>query len=364
MDKELEIFAKRLLQARIKAKLSMEKLSALMSEKMGVKVTKQAISKYEKAKMMPSSTILSAMAEVLNVDTDYFNRPFRFNIDDLKISFRKKANTTVGDQKALEVQIQDEVERYLEIEEILRVKPQNILRDSLIPDKKLESKNDMVIMAKRVREYWGLGKAPIANTQELLEALGIKILLTPAPDGFLGLSGIINERNWIIVLNKTDPYIERRRLTTLHELCHLLYNRYFSDQLSAHEIEKLCNAFANEMLLPGIKLKTLFDGKSQIAIEELISLSTIYGISVDAIVYKLKELDIIGEKRFRNFFILKNMYPDFKDRVEKPRYKEEATTRLQAMVYSALGQELISYSKAAALLGAKITNVRKNANTI
>ena len=65
MEKGLEIFAKRLQQARIKAKLSMEKLSTLMSEKADVKVTKQAISKYEKALMMPSSTVQIAMAEIL-----------------------------------------------------------------------------------------------------------------------------------------------------------------------------------------------------------------------------------------------------------------------------------------------------------
>lgn len=364
MVKGQEIFAKRLLQARIKAKLSMEKLSALMSEKADVKITKQAISKYEKAMMMPNSTVLCALALTLNVDPDYFSRPFKFNIGDLKISFRKKANTTVADQKALEIQIQDQVERYLEIEDILRIKPKTILNEYLIPTEPLSSNRDMVQMAKRVREYWGLGKAPIANTQELLEALGIKVLLTPAPSEFLGVSGIINEKYWIIVLNNSDPYIERRRLTTMHELCHLLYNDNFSDQLSAHEKEKLCNAFANEMLLPGVKLKSLFNGKSLIAIEELISLSRNYGISVDAIVYKLKELDIIGEKRYRNFFILKNVYPDFKERIERPRYHEEETTRFQTMVYSALGQELITNSKAASLLGVSINDVRKNDKTI
>jgi len=364
MDSSVEIFAKRLMQARIKAKLSMEKLSTLMSEKTDVKVTKQAISKYELAKMMPSSTILNALAEVLNVNPEYFNRPFRFSLEDLKVSFRKKANTTVGDQKALEIQIQDQVERYLEIEDILGIKLKTILKENLIPAKPLETNKDMVHMAKKVRDYWGLGKAPIANTQELLEALGIKVLVTPASTDFLGVSGIINDKTWIIVLNMNDLYIERRRLTTLHELCHLLYNNYFSESLSAHEKEKLCHAFANEMLLPGVILKKLFEGKNQIAIEELISVSKNFGISVDAIVYKLKELDIIGEKRFRNYFIRKNMYPAFKENVEKPRYKEEATSRFQAMVYSALGQELISSSKAAALLDDSVYNVRKNDSTI
>ena len=58
----MEIFAKRLRQARVKEKISMEALSRLLN---GL-VSKQAISKYETAKMMPSSTILIALADALH----------------------------------------------------------------------------------------------------------------------------------------------------------------------------------------------------------------------------------------------------------------------------------------------------------
>ena len=360
MSNELNTFAKRLQQARLKAKLSMEKLS----EKMDGKVTKQAISKYEKAMMMPSSTILIAMAEALGCDLDYFFRPFSFELNQFKVSFRKKSDTTVGDQKAIEIQIQDEVERYLEIEDILGIQYFERLSGDLIPAAPLTTNNDMVEMAKNVRKKWGLGKAPIANIQELLEDHGIKVLLTEAPDNFWGVSGIVNEENPVIVLNSNDHHIEHRRLTALHELCHLLYNKYFSQDLTNHQKENLCNAFANEMLLPSVVLRSLFEGKVKIAIAELIALSINYGISVDAIVYKLKDLGIIGEKRYRGFCIQKNKRPDFKKRIEESHYKEESTTRFQALVYSALAQQLISTSKAATLLGVSINKVRNSATTI
>ena len=360
MENNLKTFAKRLMQARLKAKLSMEKLS----EKMNGIVTKQAISKYEKAKMMPNSTILIAMAEALNVDLDYFFRPFTFDLDQFKVSFRKKSDTTVGDQKALEVQIQDEVERYLEIEEILDVKHGDNLTEELVPVHPLATRNDMIECAQKVRKAWGLGKAPIANAQELLEAHGIKVLLTAAPNNFWGVSGMVNDKTPVIVLNSNDLHIEHRRLTAFHELCHLLYNRFFAEDLTAHEKENLCNSFANEMLLPSDTLVDLFSGKNKIAIAELISLSINFGISVDAIVYKLKDLGIIGEKRYRGFCIQKSTRPDFKKYVEDSRYKEETTTRFQAMVYSALAQQLISTSKAATLLGVSINNIRKNATTL
>ena len=335
MDNSLNTFSKRLMQARLKEKLSMEKLC----EKMDGIVTKQAISKYEKAMMMPSSTILIAMAEALNVDLDYFFRPFTFDLDQFKVSFRKKSDTTVGDQKALEVQIQDELERYLEIEEILGFQHDDNLVKELTPMHSLSNRHDMIECAKSVRKVWKLGNAPIANCQELLE--------TP-----------------VIVLNSNDRHIEHRRLTACHELCHLLYNSYFAEELTAHEKENLCNSFANEMLLPSETLIKFFSGKSKIAIAELVSLSINYGISVDAIVYKLKDLNIIGEKRYRGFCIQKSTRPDFKKYIEESRFKEETTTRFQAMVYSALAQQLISTSKAASLLGVSINKIRKYSTTL
>ena len=360
MNKNLMTFAKRLQQARLKAKFSMEKLS----EKMNGIVTKQAISKYEKAKMMPSSTIIIAMAEALGCDFDYFFRPFTFDLDEFKVSFRKKSDTTAGDQKALKVQIQDEVERYLEIEEILQVKPGDLLSESLKPSQPLASNSDMVRMAQKVREVWQLGNAPILNTMELLEAHGIKVLLTEAPENFDGVSGIVNDRTPVIVLNSTNTHIERRRLTALHELCHLLYNKHFSAELTEHQKENLCHAFANEMLLPSEILLSRFESKDQIAYAELESLSINYGISIDAIVYKLKDLGIVGEGRYRGFCIRKRQNPNFNEYLVKSRFTETATTRFTTMVYSALAQELISTSKAASLLGVSINTVRKHANTL
>ena len=360
MDNNLMTFAKRLQQARLKARLSMEKLS----EKMNGIVTKQAISKYEKAKMMPSSTIIIAMAEALGCDFDYFFRPFTFDLDEFKVSFRKKSDATAGDQKALKVQIQDEVERYLEIEEILQVKSDDLLSESLKPSQPLASNSDMVRMAQKVREVWQLGNAPIINTMELLEAHGIKVLLTEAPEDFDGVSGIVNDRTPVIVLNSTNTHIERRRLTALHELCHLLYNKHFSAELTEHQKENLCHAFANEMLLPSEILLSRFESKNQIAYAELESLSINYGISIEAIVYKLKDLGIVGEGRYRGFCIRKRQNPAFNEYIVKSRFTENATTRFQAMVYSALAQELISTSKAASLLGVSINTVRKHANTL
>ena len=96
MLNEMETFAKRLRQARVKEKISMEALSRLLNGS----VSKQAISKYEAAKMMPSSTILIALADALRVDLDYFFRSFAFDVQEMKVSFRKKASVGTKDIEA------------------------------------------------------------------------------------------------------------------------------------------------------------------------------------------------------------------------------------------------------------------------
>ena len=77
MESVIEIFAKRLRQARKRAKLSMDELCDIMSPS----VSKQTISKYEAGKCMPNGLLMIALAKALKVDIEYFARPFDFDID-------------------------------------------------------------------------------------------------------------------------------------------------------------------------------------------------------------------------------------------------------------------------------------------
>jgi len=227
-----------------------------------------------------------------------------------------------------------------------------------------ESLRNIENCAKKVREQWGLGKDCIANVQDVLESKGIKVIYTSAPESFDGVSGLVNNTHYIIVLNYNKKHTERRRLTSLHELGHLLFNDKFSSDLTSREKEKLCNAFANEMLLPSEILNSYFAGKSKIATEELIAVAGAYGISVDAIVHKLHDMGLISDKRYRHFYIQKNQDSSLKKKIEASRYNETMTNRFEALVFSALAQQLISTSKAASLLHYTINTVRKEFNVI
>ena len=357
MSEQLNVFSRRLRQARILKKMSMDQLAS----KIGNSVSKQAISKYEAAKMMPNSTIVAALAIALDVEPDYFYRPFSFDLNEFNVSNRKKSDTSVKDVNALKVRIQDAVERYLEVEEILGKDKETVLQTDGEP---LSTPAQMQEQAKCLRNEWQLGYDAIGNVQDVLEEHGIKVICTEAPSGFDGVSGIVNGKDYIVVLNKNQKHVERRRFTTMHELGHLLFNNRFSPNLTLREKEKLCDAFANEMLLPSIVVKTVFSPGEKISTYEVRQLQVVYGISFDAIMHKLFDLGIINESKYKTFLIRKNHDEAWRQFVEDTLYNEGFSTKFETMVYAAAAKDMISTSKAASLLHSSISTVRKHLNVI
>jgi Zn-dependent peptidase ImmA (M78 family)/DNA-binding XRE family transcriptional regulator len=354
-----EIFARRLRSARIMLGWSMD----MLCEKMGNLISKQSISKYENGKMMPDSTVLIAMANALGVDPDYFFRPFLFNMDEFKVSFRKKSKVQVYETNAIKEKIRDKVERYLEIENILGVK--NEFRFNAYTNAILSSPQDIKAQALRVRDDWGLGLDAINNVQAILEQHSIKVIDVEAPDGFDGLSGVVNNKYPIIVLNANIHQSERRRMTALHELGHLLFNKCFDPVLTRKQREDLCTIFANEMLIPSTNfIQAIGENRRDISLNELIDLQVLYGVSVDAMMMKAKELNIITESRCRSYYIKKNANPNFKALVEMPRYEEKKPERFLTLVFKAVASDIISTSKAATLLNSSIDDVRNRINLV
>lgn len=358
-----EVFAKRLKQARQRAGLSMEGLSA----KTGKEVTKQTISKYEAGKAMAGSQILIKLSKALGVPVDYFFRPYTFDVSEVEISFRKKASIGVKDQTILKLKIQDEVERFIDIENILGI--ESMISRVCAPTQ-ISQPMQMIMLAKEVRRIWGLGISPIPSVKNLLMGHGVKVFEIDGPEGFDGISGYANSHTPLMVINKNIQNTERRRFTHMHELAHLLANTSFDAGLSKHDQEKLCDAFASEMLLPAEVVEREFGSKSKIAVQELKRVQKAYGISIDAIIYSLKRHGIFNENRYRGYCIKKNANPRFKDSVEKSLYIETSSNKdyndelYEEMVYSALAQELISSSKAAQMLNTSIMEIEAKSQAL
>ena len=261
---------------------------------------------------------------------------------------------SVKEEKAIKEKIRDKIERYIEVEEILGISSDfinPILQNAVI------APSDVCRIAEQLKAAWQLGQDGIPYIIEMLEDHCVKVIEMDAPDTFDGLSGIIGEHKPIIVLNKNFP-VERKRFTAMHELGHLLLD--FDDTLPQKDVERFCNLFANEMLISQDVFKKLLGvSRHDISLNELRAIQSNYGISVEAQMFKAKQLGIISESRYKYFCITKNQNQAFREQVEKSTFHEEKSNRFSSLVYRALASELISFSKASELLNESIYVVRE-----
>ena len=344
-----EIIGRRLRNARIMRGLSMDQLC----NKMDSIVSKMAISKYENGKMNPNSSVLIAFSEALDLPVDYFVRPFTLKIESVK--FRKrKSNLGVKAEEGIKQNIASLTENYMEIEEICN---EHVEFTTPFNNQVIRNKEDIYKAATQLRDFWNLGSDGIVNVINLLEEHGVKVLEIDAPLSFDGLSSLVNDRYPVIVINRNFTP-ERKRFTSLHELGHIILP--FEEDIEEKEEEKLCNCFANEMLVPQTTFKNLIGNhRTDIAYEEMKALQIQYGISCDAMMYKAKDTEIISDQRFKTYCIRKNQDRIFKETVEQSLYPQEESSRYRRLVFKALSSEDITTSKAAALLNESVDKVRE-----
>jgi Zn-dependent peptidase ImmA (M78 family) len=94
-------------------------------------------------------------------------------------------------------------------------------------------------------------------------------------------------------------------------------------------------------------------------LQELKVLQAVYGISVDALMFKAKTVGVISESKYTSFCIRKNKSLAFKDAVERSSYRGvEESSRFDRLVYRALASDMISCSKAAVLLNEPMEEVK------
>lgn len=347
------VFSKRLKAAREMRNMSM----AALSTALGNAVTPQAIYKYEAGKMLPGAAVLLQLSKVLSVPVDYFFRPFEVSVDG--IEFRKKSKLGVKERKSIENEAIDKIEKYVEIEDICGDKPMSRIPFGM----QVKDESDVLALVDDIRIDWGLDGKPIGNVIALLESMGIIVIEINASKDFDGLSGRANDIP-VIVLNTEFPSPERKRFTALHELGHLIMA--FKPEEDVKHIESMCHLFASEMLLPTSLYKQEVGdiSRRKLSLIEFASVQQKYGISIDALMYKAKEAGMISESRQRNYHILKNTRPSFKDFADKSRTAEESSTRFEQLVYKALDNELISISNASALLDMPAEQVMSNAKFV
>lgn len=156
--------------------------------------------------------------------------------------------------------------------------------------------------ARVLRDHWGLGRGPIPHLVRTMEAHGLVVTLVPfagAETAKVDAFSTSHLPRPVVVLtpDRADD-VYRHRFTAAHELGHLLLH---ADSTPGDPVqEKEADAFAAELLTPRDavvpQLPTRMD------LHALDRLSREWGVAVDSLIYRCREVNVISDAAYRRAF--------------------------------------------------------------
>jgi Zn-dependent peptidase ImmA (M78 family)/DNA-binding XRE family transcriptional regulator len=347
-----ETGGRRLAAARARAGLSLRDLAGAI----GGRVSAQAIGKYERGEMRPGPAVMRALSGALRVSEDYLLGRGEIRLE--SVEFRKNRLTSRREEAAIKAAVLAAVERYLAIEELVGVAsgrwPPAAGRQLSVRNPE-EAEN----VAARLRTAWRLGVNALPDIAEFLERHGVKVIALVLPGSVSGLGCLARRTHGapvpVIAINDSDTG-ERQRFTLAHELGHLV--------LETAEVgfaEKAAFRFAAAFLMPAQFLWAEVGRKRRVvSLAELLQLKRIFGTSVQAIAYRLRDLGITGESTYRRMFErfeqLGWMRPPYPEPHPMPKVEPQ---RFRRLCFRALAEGIVTETAATRLMDMSAARLRR-----
>lgn len=140
-------------------------------------------------------------------------------------------------------------------------------------------------------------KVPTVPVIQLAKEEGLKLKFVDMRDEMPNVSGLFDDENRIIYVNKNDS-VTRKAFTIAHELGHYIL-QHETDEfgvlprqaglVTANPIEKEANAFAANLLVPKFMLLNVMR-KYDLTVADTDSLADMFGVSREVIMYRMNGL--------------------------------------------------------------------------
>jgi Zn-dependent peptidase ImmA (M78 family) len=267
-------------------------------------------------------------------------------------AYRKYKRLGKRKQEQIERRVERELERRIRLQDLL-----GQIREAPIPSREWEvaSPEDAEEAADALRKRWQLGLAPIANVTEVLEGHHVHVIKISGFDDFDGLSARAWDEGELLaaaVIYGGGRAGERQRLTLAHELAHLVLD---TESLPAEDpdefdAEDAVFRMGGAFLAPRDPLlRDVGQKRQSIQLQELLLLKEEYGMSIQALLYRLKDLEVISEYHHKQWSIEINRQGW---RTSEPEeLPPERPKWLRRSTYRAYSEGLLPEEKAKQILG-------------
>ncbi|MFL0196957.1 ImmA/IrrE family metallo-endopeptidase [Clostridium sp. WILCCON 0269] len=285
-DKSKAVIPERIKETRIYRGLTQRELG----EKIGL--TRQAINSYEAGTNVPPLNVLLEISKILDFPINFFYKERVVCENQGEVYFRSRAIPCKAKDmlelklKYLSTEIVYFIEKYINLPKL------NLIE---VEYKEEYTINDIINIAKRLREYWGLNDKSVKNLMYVMQENGCIIarlnLNSKKTDGY---SKWLSERPYTF-LNTEKNAAVRTRFTLAHELGHIILHHNLRDGEDIRRREKEANYFAGEFLFPS---EAVVNEISFVSLDALVPIKNKWGISIGAIIRRCLDLELITEERY------------------------------------------------------------------
>jgi Zn-dependent peptidase ImmA (M78 family)/transcriptional regulator with XRE-family HTH domain len=257
-------------------------------------VTPEWLSKVERDRTTPSSELIARLASELNLPVEFFFREPADLPSAESFHFRASSKLAQKDETAARTvaSLASELSEWMD--STYRLPTPGIPEIQELADVDFEAGPD--VAAEALRNYWGLGTAPISNMVGLLESKGARVFSVSGSLQAIDAFSFRHHGNAIVFLNPSKS-AERLRFDLAHELGHLLLHGGSLYENESKARERQANDFASAFLMPRAGL--LGSIRGNVAVDSLLPLRDYWRVSAMAVAVRLHQLGVTSDWSYR-----------------------------------------------------------------
>lgn len=287
-----KIYPNKIREAREARGLSLAELS----KKVGV--SSQAISKYEKGEMIPSSSVVLRIVDILDFPIGFFTTSYENDLKNSIIYFRANKSLTIKLKKACKIRIKWIDYMYKLINKYFEL-PKLDLPD--LGEIDIEALDLIKIeeIANKIRIHWGLSDLPINNLVDILQKKGFTITRLEIGSKKIDAFSIWENGIPYIFLGSEKDSAVRSRFDLAHELAHLILHKNLSDEEFEKEkevLEEQANAFAGAFLLPRESFNREMITSS---VDSFVLIKRKWKVSIAAMIRRADNIDMLSDNQIK-----------------------------------------------------------------
>jgi Zn-dependent peptidase ImmA (M78 family)/transcriptional regulator with XRE-family HTH domain len=259
-----------------------------LAERLGVSQGK--ISKYESGILQVSDEDLSKLCKVLDYPPVLFFRPLPMSCSASGCLYhRKRQSMPVLELRRIQATLK-----------IIHMQTAPLLRGLTLEDNRFyrmdvdDYKDGPAEIASILREKWGIQSGPVPNLVNLVELAGGIVFRCSFGNRKLDAISLWQLDMPPFFFLNSDAPSDRVRFSLAHEVGHVIMHRNpTADQ------ERQADQFAAEFLMPAREVAAFL---KPISVEIAASIKPYWKTSMAALIYRARQLNLIGESYYRKLF--------------------------------------------------------------